>query len=180
MGQLYKHTSGIALRRVEWSDLGDLKALKDESWFGTHQVTIACDASQEKWLTGLEQEDVHTPKNLVLVASHEVTGRIENIGVFKVFNVCWQSRFASVGWDIYKPYRGRGLGKKLVKIGVDFCFNVLNLHRLQADILLDNLASIRCAEAAGFTKDGFQKKVVLRGGKWIDNFVYGIIAPEPA
>lgn len=189
---LYTHPNGITLRRVEASDLADLTHLKGESWFGTHRVSLVSEDSQERWLAALDREDIHAPGSLVLIASagepeldipaplpRQKHSGVHNVGVFKVLSIDWQSRRAAVGWDVYRPYRGEGLGKKLVQAGVDFCFNVLNLHRLQADVLLTNLVSQKCAEAAGFAKDGVQSKAILRCGRWIDNVIYGVLAPDP-
>jgi RimJ/RimL family protein N-acetyltransferase len=189
---LYKSGSGIRFRRVEAADVPDLIDLKSESWFGTHRVSFVSQASQERWLSALDAEDIHSPRNLVLAAvagdpEEDVPAPIprqkhpglHNVGVFKVLDIDWQSRRASVGWDVYRPYRGEGTGRSLVEAGVAFCFNVLCLHRLQADVLATNRASQKCAEAAGFTKDGLQAKAILRGGKWIDNIIYGIVAPDP-
>jgi RimJ/RimL family protein N-acetyltransferase len=179
MEYLFKHDNGILFRKIDAADQGDLIDLKNESWFGTHRVSLVSDASQRRWLLDLIAEDIHVPKNLVLVGSidlPEISGA--SVGIFKILNIDWQSRLAAVGWDVYKSYRGRGLGKKLVKAGVDFCFGVLNLHRLNAEILDKNVASYKCALAAGFKKEGFQAKAIRRNGEWLDNLLYGIVAEE--
>jgi len=192
MEYLYRHRNGILFRRVNAGDLSDLTDLKNESWFGTHRISFVSADSQRRWLEALDRENVHAPGNLVLVACTDEPADdmpapaprpnhagLSNVGVFKILGIDWQSRRASVGWDIYRPYRGEGLGKNLVEAGIAFCFNVLNLHRLQADVLDTNHASQKCALAAGFIKEGFQPRCILRGGKWIDNVIYGIVAPEP-
>ena len=191
MEYLFQHPNGILLRRVNAGDLSDLTGLKNESWFGTHRVSFVSADSQRRWLEALDREDVHAPGNLVLVAcTDEPEGDIpapsprpnhaglNRVGIFKVLSIDWQSRRAAVGWDVYRNYRGEGVGKRLVKAGVDFCFKVLGLHRLQADVLATNMASQKCAEAAGFQRDGLQTKAILRCGEWIDNIIYGVIAPE--
>jgi RimJ/RimL family protein N-acetyltransferase len=182
---LYDHTSTrISFRRVGKEDLEDLAALKNESWYGTHRLSLVSESSQARWLEVLDAEDVHTPRNLVLAAvrifpapTTATKAGVQTFGVFKILNLDWQSRRAEVGWDVYKPFRNRGLGKKLVKAGEDFCFEVLNLHRLDAQILQTNEASRKCAEAAGFAKEGQQKEAILRQGKWVDNILYGILCP---
>lgn len=181
----YIHENGIAFCKVDISDLDDLTNLKNESWFGTHRISFVNKTNQNNWLEALNREDIQTPKNLVMIASvpdHVVfptrvdDGHYKKIGVFKILSIDWQSRIASVGWDIYKPFRGKKLGKKLVKAGVDFCFEVLSLHRLEADILANNCTSQRCATEAGFEQEGCKRKSILRKGKYIDNLIFGIIA----
>ena len=65
---MYEHDV-IHLRKLEAFDLNDLVNLKRESWLSTHQITIVNDSDQRRWLKSLEDEDVNTPKNLVLTAS---------------------------------------------------------------------------------------------------------------
>jgi RimJ/RimL family protein N-acetyltransferase len=172
---LYDHDNGIKFRKVSQGDVAELMSLKNESWYGTHRVSITNDANIAQWIECLTEEDVNTPKNLILVAAAWIDGEICCIGIFKIFSIDWQNRLAFVGWDGFKEQRSKGYGKKLVKAGVDFCFNVLNLHRLQADILANNGASQACAESAGFIKEGYQKQVVRRNGAWMDNTIWGII-----
>ena len=45
---MYIHKNGIALRKLERTDLPKLKDLKNESWFGTHNITLLNDYEQEK------------------------------------------------------------------------------------------------------------------------------------
>lgn len=169
---LYNHKSGISFKKVNESHLYDLLCLKEESWFGTHRITFSNIENQKTWFQSLCKEDVHAPKNLVLMAYDE-----ENniVGVVKILNIDWQNRRAELGWDIFKEFRGRGNGKKIVAAGVACCFEMLNLRRLQADILVTNTASQKCAEAAGFIQEGYQKEVVFRNGKYVDNLIYGIL-----
>jgi len=173
MINLYKYED-IEFRKADRQDLKDLLELKNESWFGTHTVTLANSISQEKWLESISTE-THSPKNLMLIAEITNDGRKQQIGVFKIFHINWQSRRAEAGWDIYHHFRGKGYGKKIVKAGVDFCFKMLNLRRLDAQILANNEASQKCAAEAGFEREGIQKQAIFKLGKYVDNHLYGLL-----
>lgn len=177
MNYLYNHSNGISFRKADKCDARTLLLLKNESHFGTHTVTLANMTSQEKWLESISYE-IHCPRNLVLVAGCDDTPSYCEVGIFKLLNIDWQSRRTEVGWDIFAEYRGKGYGKKLVKAGVDFAFNLLNLHRLDAQILITNEISLKCAKAAGFQIDGRQNKAIFKNGKYIDNFILGILNIE--
>lgn len=164
----------MAFRKADKCDAAELLDLKNESHFGTHTVTYANLSSQEKWLESISCE-THCPRNLVLIANVQVLTSGHDCGIFKILNIDWQNRRAEVGWDIYKDFRGRGYGKKLVKAGVDFAFNVLNLHRLDAQILITNEISLKCAKAAGFQINGRQDKAIFKNGKYIDNLILGVL-----
>jgi RimJ/RimL family protein N-acetyltransferase len=167
----------IAFRKADRCDIKDLLELKNESWFGTHTVTFANTISQEKWLEKISLE-THCPRDLVLIANctteHTVFDGGMNIGVFKILNIDWQNRKAEVGWDIYKEYRGKGFGKEIVKTGIDYAFKMLNLRRLDAQILCTNEASIKCAKHAGFALEGVQKQAIFKNGEYIDNLLFGV------
>lgn len=175
MINLYKYED-IEFRKADRQDLNDLLELKNESWFGTHTITLANSISQEKWLESISIE-THSPKNLTLIAEITNDGQKQQIGVFKILHIDWQSRRADTGWDIYRHFRGKGYGKKIVAAGVYFCFDVLNLRRLTAEILANNEMSQKCAIYAGFDREGTQKEVVFKKNTYIDNFLYGILNP---
>ncbi len=82
----------LRLRKLDEGDLDKLLELKQESWFGTHRVTILNSDDQKRWFASLDA-DPHCPKNLVLIAS---TNLHVDVGVFKA-NIDWARarRFAS-------------------------------------------------------------------------------------
>lgn len=173
---LYKHENGVMFNKADKHNAKTLLHLKNESHFGTHTVTLANLTSQEAWLESISYE-THCPRNLVLMAWSEATNRsvADEFGVLKLFNIDWQSRRAEIGWDVLHEYRRKGYGKRLVKAGVDFAFHLLNLRRLDAQILVTNEASRKCAEAAGFIIEGRQRKAIFKKGEYIDNLILGVL-----
>ena len=173
---LYEN-NGVVFRKLMKEDLNRLLCLKNESWSNTHKVTITNMDDQYKWYESLLKESVNYPNNLVLIAAIKLDKGGEPLtptfGMYKILNINWVNRTANVGWDVFKVCRGKGYGKKMVAAGASFCFDVLNLRRLNAEILADNTASIKCAEAAGFTLEGTKMQEVHRCGKYIDSHVYG-------
>jgi RimJ/RimL family protein N-acetyltransferase len=170
---MYEH-SEIILRKLEAANLVSVTELKRESWLFTHRVSIVNWDDQERWWKCLSGEDVHTPKNLVLTASQENT----TFGIYKILNVDYINRTADVGWDVYEKNRGKGLGKKLVTAGAAFCFDILNLRRLDAEILANNGASLKCAQNAGFSKEGVRRQAVHKLGEYVDSVVLGLLSSE--
>jgi RimJ/RimL family protein N-acetyltransferase len=160
---------GIELRKLSREDLPRLLELKSESWPGTHRVAILNPSDQEAWFASLDQE------NLVLVGSTAEQG---SIGIYKVLRIDWQNRTAQVGWDVFQEFRGQGLGKRLVAAGTAFCFELLNLRRLDTEILETNRASRRCAEAVGFVLEGCRRQAVYRQRQALNSFCLGVLAEE--
>jgi RimJ/RimL family protein N-acetyltransferase len=164
-------------RKLERQDLGKLLELKLESFETTHHVTIATIEDQERWFDSLDKH-VHSPLNLHLIACLKDDPYDKKIGIIKISNIDWVSRTADIAWDVFKEYRGKGLGKKMIKSGTDYCFCVLNLRRLTAEVLSNNPASAKCAEHAGFTKEGTKKELTYKSDQYLDSHVYGILRQD--
>ena len=163
----------ISFRKLEREDLLDLLTLKQESYLRTHHTTIANMEDQERWYASLDHHP-HTPRQLYLIAEND-RGMV---GLLKFDPIDWANRTASMGWDVFAPFRGQGHGKVLVQQGVTYGFGVLNMHRLQAEILDGNIASEKCAFAAGFNLEGTRRSAVQKNGKRLDSHIYGILANE--
>ena len=167
----------IELKKLTRDDLLYLLDLKIESFETTHHVTIANIEDQNRWFDSLDQH-THSPRNLHLIAYLKDEPYSKKFGIIKITNIDWVSRNADIGWDVFKEYRGKGLGKKMVKSGIDYCFDILNLRRLTAEILSNNLASAKCAQYAGFSKEGIKKELTYKSNEYLDSFIYGILRQD--
>lgn len=168
---MYVHKNGIKLVKIEESDLLILKNLKDESWFGTHNVSILNMADQKKWFNNLDND-----KQLVLKAIDTTTDEV--VGIYKVADIDWINRKFNQSHDVFRDFRGKGYGKTVVEAGVDFGFEVLNMNRIDGEILENNIASIKTAIFAGFTQEGIKKKSIYKCGEYLDSIVIGLIRDD--
>lgn len=157
----FRCADNLAFRKLCEADLPYLSELKAETWQKTHNATIANDVDQLNWFSSLSS-DVNFPRTLFL--SFVSIKQDKVYGFYKIANIDYINRTADVGWDLLKPARGLGIGKTLVRDGASFCFEVLNLRRLTAEILVNNKPSQKCAQKAGFVVEGLKRNsVYLRG-----------------
>ena len=173
-------SAGLRLEKLQEDDLHDLWKLKQESWGTTHNITIVNRDDQDRWFKSLDQ-NVHSPRNLVLVAYTKEVGSGINeskVGIFKIANVDYVSRTADTAWDIFENFRGKGFGKKLVYAGTAFCFDILNLRRLTAEILSINFASQNCAAHAGYVHEGTKRQLTHKRSEFLDSEVWGCLRSE--
>jgi RimJ/RimL family protein N-acetyltransferase len=61
---------------------------------------------------------------------------------------------------------------------LNYSFNELNLHRLEADVDPRNAASIRTLEKLGFRQEGYLRERWLVGGGIQDSLFYGLLRSE--
>lgn len=81
-------------------------------------------------------------------------------------------QYARIGYTILNPYWKMGYGTQCVGGLVKLGFESLRLHRLEAHVNLDNYASKRVLQKAGFSFECVRKGFILEDGVWTDNAVY--------
>jgi len=67
---------------------------------------------------------------------------------------------------------GRGIATTAVKLVVREAFMVLGLHRVEAGTLVDNVASQRVLEKAGFERIGLARRYLHIAGAWRDHILF--------
>lgn len=167
---MYTHKNGITLRKIEEEDLKKLKDLKNESWFGTHSISILNMEDQKKWFNNLSNY-----KELILIASNN---KNEDVGLYKITNIDWVNRRYDSAHDVFKEYRGQGYGKIVLEAGVDFGFEILNMNRIDTEVLENNLASLKTALYVGYIEEGRKRKCVHKCNEYLDSIFLGILRSD--
>jgi RimJ/RimL family protein N-acetyltransferase len=86
--------------------------------------------------------------------------------------------YMEIGYVLVPSERKKGYGSEAVKIIVDYLFLSKELMRVQAITGVDNLASQRILEKAGFTKEGIIRKSAFIRGEWRDGCLFSILREE--
>ena len=104
-------------------------------------------------------------------------GTNEIIGTFNISGIIrgnFQSAY--LGYEVFQPHNGKGYMRQGLALLLAEAFDVLNLHRLEANIQPDNLASIRLVAQAGFVKEGFSRHYLrIDGAAWKDHERWAIV-----
>jgi len=82
------------------------------------------------------------------------------------------SQSAKLGYWIGEDYAGKGYARCAVRAACQFCFETLGLHRVEAAVQADNVASIKVLEAVGFTREGNARGLLKINGQWRDHVIY--------
>ena len=83
-------------------------------------------------------------------------------------------RSCFLGYRIDKNENSKGYATEAIKKVVDFGFDELTLHRIEANIMPGNKASIRVIEKLGFIYEGESKQYLRINGVWEDHLHYVI------
>jgi RimJ/RimL family protein N-acetyltransferase len=76
-----------------------------------------------------------------------------------------------------EAHRGQGLGKEATAIALSFCWNHLNLRRVQLIAFGHNERALRCYTASGFVREGLLREAVFIQGEWVDLVVMAAFQP---
>ena len=83
-----------------------------------------------------------------------------------------------IGYLLVPSERGKGYCSEAVKIMVDYLFLSRDLVRVQATTDVNNFASQRVLEKAGFKKEGVIRKSAFIRGEWRDGCMFSILREE--
>ncbi|ASS74320.1 RimJ/RimL family protein N-acetyltransferase [Tumebacillus algifaecis] len=83
-----------------------------------------------------------------------------------------------IGYFLDQSQNGKGYMSEAVRLAVDYAFQTLRLHRIEAGVMPHNIGSIRVLEKAGFHTEGIAKKNVKINGKWEDHQLMAILNPN--
>lgn len=83
-----------------------------------------------------------------------------------------------VAYIIDIPERGKGYATETVRVLVDFLFLTRQIERIQAVIDVENKASQKVIERAGFTREGELRNAYWPRGKWRNAYMYSITREE--
>lgn len=85
---------------------------------------------------------------------------------------------AWIGYWVASDVTGRGVATAAVALGVDHCFGPVGLHRLEATVRPENLASRRVLEKLGFRQEGLFARYLSVAGAWRDHLGYALTIEE--
>jgi RimJ/RimL family protein N-acetyltransferase len=87
----------------------------------------------------------------------EPVGHGEMIGTVGLLRFDFEQRRAEVGYELARPWWGRGLAPEAVAAVIRYGFSVLRLHRIEAGVLPGNDASVRVLQKLGFLEEGTRR-----------------------
>jgi RimJ/RimL family protein N-acetyltransferase len=97
------------------------------------------------------------------------------LGVTGLHDFDWKSRRAATGYWVAPWARGRGVATRATRLVSRWALDALGLVRVELIADVDNPASLRTAERAGFEREGVLRKHTVMGGASRDCAIYGLV-----
>ncbi|MHA1720138.1 MAG: GNAT family N-acetyltransferase [Promethearchaeota archaeon] len=130
--------------------------------------------NEEEWY----QNAIKNPNRVYFAILNIEGGRkilIGNCGV----EIDWRNRLGHLGITIgEKEYLGKGFGTEAMQLLVNYCFEDLNMHKVELKVYDFNTRAIKSYEKIGFKEEGILRQCHYVRGKYVDLIAMGILKNE--
>ncbi len=94
------------------------------------------------------------------------------IGTICYWNIQKQNYRAEIGYVLHPQFWRQGIMKETINKIIEYGFNTMNLHSIEALIRADNDGSSAVLESTGFVKEGYLKEEFFFRGNFSDTIIY--------
>jgi ribosomal-protein-alanine N-acetyltransferase len=85
----------------------------------------------------------------------------------------------TLGYWIGQRFQRNGFTTEAVRLVVQFAFQTLRLHRVEAACLPENAPSRRVLEKSGFLREGYARQYLMIAGAWRDHLTFARLSDDP-
>lgn len=83
--------------------------------------------------------------------------------------------WANLGYAVHNTGQGKGIATEACSMAITWAFKILQIHRLEAVIRVDNLPSLGVARRLGLEPEGVRHLFERDGTRWVDQKVFAAI-----
>ncbi|HZM03773.1 MAG TPA: GNAT family protein [Candidatus Saccharimonadales bacterium] len=163
-------------RGADWKDL--LSLVSDEEFFAWTTLGIQpTEESVAKWLEADTAVKLTTP-DVPFTLAIEATAEAKVIGYLTLWFPDPDHLQAQIYLALHESFQRKGLGTKVIKAILGFCFEGLSVHRVAASCDSTNTAALRLLEKSGLRREGEFVKDHKTAGQWANAVCYAILREE--
>ncbi len=164
----------LLLRQITVADVGEVFAMRSNKNIMKFIPRPLCTSHEEAMaLIEMMQDKINTNEGINWAIT--IKGDPKMIGFIGHYRIRWEHFRSEIGYMIAEEYNGRGLVTEAVKLMVDYGFNQMKMHSLEAVIDPENNASARVLEKNGFVKEGHFKEHEFFDGQFLNSVIYSLV-----
>jgi [ribosomal protein S5]-alanine N-acetyltransferase len=168
------NTGRLLLRQITAADIPTLFLLRSNS-----QVLQYLDREPEasEQVTATFIQHVHADIELGKLIMWAICLNTEQplIGTIGIWNWQQEHRRAEIGYMLHPGLQRKGIMDEALKAVLDFGFQKMNLHSLEATVNPANIASIQLLKKNGFVQEAYFKENHCFRGRFMDTAVYSLL-----
>jgi len=97
------------------------------------------------------------------------------IGTIGFYRIQKENHRGEVGYMLHPEFHGKGIMQEALEAVLDYGFNKINFHSIEAVIDPHNIASEKLLLRNNFVKEGYFKENCFFEGKYLDSAVYSLL-----
>jgi ribosomal-protein-alanine N-acetyltransferase len=167
-------TERLLLRRVSANDANEIMELRGNpetmKFIPRPLVT-----NKEQALEHINMIEAKIIENEGINWAITIKGNPKLIGVIGHYRIQPENHRCEIGYMILPQYNGKGYVTEAIKVVLEYGFEVLNMHSIEAVIDPDNIASERVLQKNNFVKEAHILENELWDGKFWDTVIYSIL-----
>ena len=170
--------AGVTLRRIEPADLDAIYAIyRNETLFRYRPGRARKNRNTVANMISHFVRDYGKRKIVYLGICPAESGEV--VGIAEIFDCDARVNMVTIGYTLNEDYWGQGLATQAVAALVDYLFGTVQVNRIQAFVMPDNVRSSRVLLRNGFVKEG----TIRQGTFWpqrgvVDLELYRLLRAE--
>lgn len=170
-------TERLILREITTDDAPEIFKLRSDV-HAMKYIGRPLHTSVEEALTMIKSVKEGFEKNDSI--SWAITLKNENklIGTVGYYRLKKEHHRGEIGYMLHPDYWKKGIVTEACKAALDYGFNVLKFHSIEADINPDNPGSVAVVEKLGFRKEAHFKENYYFEGKYSDTLIYSKLVSD--
>ncbi|NNF33954.1 MAG: GNAT family N-acetyltransferase [Saprospiraceae bacterium] len=167
------------LRLIEFSDveaIHELHSLPETDEFNALGIPQDIEETKSIIEAWIAENGLDIIKNYTFAIENKLNS--DFIGLFGLKLGSEKYKLGEVWYKIHSDYWNNGIATEVLARMIDFGFDELMLHRIQAGCAVDNIGSIKVLEKVGMIREGIGRKILPLKSGWSDNFAYSILETD--
>ena len=135
--------------------------------------------TDEAWLM-IREFHLASLRNESIMWGITVKGSNMVMGYIGFWRIMKEYHRAEIGYALHPDLWGQGLMSEAVAATMEYGFQEMGLHSVEASVRPDNPSSIQVLERNNFVKEGHFKENIRAHGMFVDSVIYSRLSPVKA
>jgi ribosomal-protein-alanine N-acetyltransferase len=168
------YTERLVLKSITKNDANDIFKMRSDKkvmQFISRPMSATVNDALE-YITKL-QESLNGKYGITWAVSLRDDNNI--IGTIGFWRIEKEHYRAEIGYMLSKDFHGKGIMHEAMQPVLDYGFNVMKLHSVEADADPNNIASIKLLEKNNFVREAYLKENYYFNGEFFDTVIYSLL-----
>ena len=164
----------LVLRRITTADVNEIFALRSNADVMKYVPRPLCTNLDEAMaLINMIEKKLETNEGINWAIT--LKGNDTLIGYIGHYHIKWEHFRSEIGYMLSPEFKGKGIVTEAIQLIVQYGFNEMSMHSLEAVIDPANIASAKVLEKNNFIREAHFKENEFYDGRFLDAVIYSLL-----